>query len=155
MALYAHERIIHVLGGVEVAKQFAELFVSYKSMSFAEQIATDYFGSDGEYARPLVLGAPQLRHTHLAPSRRDRDSWRRWCGGPMRGGPRTSDRALVYAENVQGDIFLIALLAQGTAHRVAEMRDAKSRELMGQFARDAGDWLTHGEECLCATALTF
>lgn len=106
-----------------------------------------WFGKDAAYFAPKVNGKYRLMHVHLWPVE-NQDALAAWNEKWDNYHDRTSDRVLVYVcdEHPQNPTYLlIAVLPEGSAHRIAEMRTGADADLMNQFARVAEDFLDRGE----------
>lgn len=117
---------------------FVTAFATWKTLSFAEQLGSDLFGADRQYVAPTVNGQVRLRHTHLQPE--SPAAKRSWAASGIRGQEKTSDRALIYCDN-DGDLLLIYLLRDGTAHSVSRMQNNQDRETMQGAATLTAAWI--------------
>lgn len=61
------------------------------------------------------------------------------------GAEKISNRALVYAEDAQGNFLLIFILDEPDAHAIAQMRTMEDKTLMRQFVQVAELWAFNGE----------
>lgn len=94
------------------------------------------FGRDGPYRKPKLRDDGALMHVHLIPSLQkwEADRWMRLWKQGRPASQRTSDQALVYAENNAGDYLLIAILDEPGAHAVSDMRTPENKAVMEGFA---------------------
>jgi hypothetical protein len=124
--------------------QFQEKFAAWKSLGPAGENNDYNFGKDGFYASPLVNGKMILKHVHLVPDgnpkalaqwNRDWDKYRR----------RSSDNALIYAEDKLYGYLLITTLWSPDAHEIPKMKTQQHREIMNSFAQVAEHFIHTGE----------
>jgi mRNA interferase YafO len=123
-------------------EDFISEFSDWKAGWPANEYRFRLFGKDGLYDNPRVRGVRVLRHVHLEPF--DEDRLKRWLHALKRFARKTSDRALVYTQNKQGDCLLITILDEPDAHEIARMETACHRDLMNAFAQVAQEWLDDG-----------
>jgi len=120
-------------------------FTEWKTGWPKREFDSKYFGKDAAYAAPAVDGKKYiLRHVHIVPVV-DPDALSRWQKILQRLGRKTSDRALVYAQDDRGNFLLIFILEEPYAHRVAEMRTQGDREIMEGFANTAAAFIAEGK----------
>jgi hypothetical protein len=103
------------------------------------------FGWDTTYRTPYVNGMSHtLRHVHMVPLANDRET-AEWNELARKGKHRTSNRALVYVTDVDGDHLLIEVLEEiPGAHEVCKMLTDDHRKLMKKYAVIAGEFLRKG-----------
>jgi hypothetical protein len=115
------------------ANEFLAYFLAWKDLGPNGEYADPYFGKDGEYGRPVRNGKRVLRHVHLPPET-DASAIKRWNRDHKQGSRKTSDTSLVYAYDQTHGYLLIYIAREPDGHAIAEMRTAKSRQLMENFA---------------------
>lgn len=124
--------------------QFQEKFAAWKSLGPAGADDDYNFGKDGFYARPLVNGKMILKHVHLVPDGNP-EALARWDRDWDRYRRRSSDNALIYAEDKLYGCLLITTLWSPDAHEIPEMKTQQHRELMNSFAQVAEHFIHTGE----------
>ncbi|MDK4696635.1 type II toxin-antitoxin system YafO family toxin [Kingella negevensis] len=102
------------------------------------------FGKDGAYISPKVNGESYvLRHVHLVPLL-DVEQLAKWQQNWQRGSRRTSNRALVYAQD-NHRFLLIDILPEPVAHEIAQMKNEQAKKMMLLFAQIAESYIYHNE----------
>jgi mRNA interferase YafO len=128
----------------EQATAWATYFDSWACSPEVERDKNYFFGKDSAYVNPLVGGKPYLlRHVHIVPIS-DIDALKLWDKAHDRNGRKTSDRALVYTHDNNGNYLLIFVLDEPSAHSVASMRTQQDRETMEGFAAVADAFIFDG-----------
>jgi hypothetical protein len=122
--------------GFDVA-DYLQYFAKWKADWPANEYSDPFFGKDGEYDRPLRGGKRILRHVHLPPEA-DENQVERWEKLADRNSRKTSDTALIYAEDRAYGYLLIAILKEPRGHDVPEMETPKAIELM-EWCADIAD----------------
>lgn len=129
----------------EDPQYLAKTFGAWKALGEAGEYSSIMFGKDAFYERPTGHGGRLvLRHVHLVPVL-DREARERWRRVHQRGGRKTSDRALVYAQDARHGFLLIHIAEEPTAHAMALMEDPKSNMLMQLFAQVAQEFIQTGK----------
>src|SRR4249919_693394 len=113
---------------------FVEEFEHWKVGWPSNEYEFELFGKDGAYEQPRAYGERVLRHVHLQPVSSG-TARKRWNWIWRRRGRKTSDRALVYAENHAGDFLLLTILDEPDAHEIAKMKTRADRDLMEALAK--------------------
>lgn len=124
---------------------FVAKFAQWKAAGEAGEYSAYLFGKDGAYARlPAGMVTGQLRHVHLVPIL-DKEALAAWNKAHAKGSRKVSNRALVYAEDTQGNFLLLFILEEPDAHVIAQMGTAEHKTLMRQFIQIAEIWAFRGE----------
>ncbi|RYE68581.1 MAG: hypothetical protein EOO81_09275 [Oxalobacteraceae bacterium] len=126
---------------------FANKFADWKALGPDGEDAAYDFGKDGYYSAPLVDGNRVLRHVHLVPEN-DLDALARWNRDWERYSRRSSDTALVYAQDQLYGCLLIQVLWEPGAHEVSLMKTQQHRELMNGFAQVAEHFVHTGKSLI-------
>lgn len=121
-----------------------ESFAAWRKGWPALEYESEYFGKDGAYLKPLVGGGMHLRHVHLTPVD-DKQQREVWYKRFLHRSRKTSERHLVYTEDRQGNFLLIAILAEPSAHAVANMQNKRDKEIMEGFQAVAEAFRDDGE----------
>lgn len=120
---------------------FVELFAEFKA---GPPLHSKYFGKDVGYEAPVVGGKPfVLKHVHMIPQS-DEVALKDWLNAYKHRAQKTSDRALVYVTNEDGDHLILGLLEEPHAHAIAKMRLPEHQQLMQGFAAAAQQFLIDG-----------
>ncbi|MGQ3085334.1 MAG: type II toxin-antitoxin system YafO family toxin [Hydrogenophaga sp.] len=126
----------------ESVDPFIQAFSAWKA---SDEYGSYLFGKDGEYASAVLkISSGKLKHVHLVPVV-DTDALVAWERDHERRSRKTSDRALVYAEDTQGNFLLLFILDEPEAHEIARMATEEHRTLMRQLAAVAEEWAFSGE----------
>lgn len=130
----------------EQVDEFVQEFSEWKKNWPAGEYHSYIFGKDGGYygAVQAAVTSGRLKHVHLVPLC-DLNQLSEWNKAWRRRSRKTSDRALVYAEDNSGNYLLIFILDEPTAHEIARMRTSENKTLMLQFAAVADAWAFNGE----------
>lgn len=124
--------------------QFSNKFSAWKKLGPAGENDDYYFGKDGFYATPVVDGKMVLRHVHLVPQN-DPVGLAQWDRDWAKYRRRSSDNALVYAQDGLYGCLLIATFWSPDAHEIPLMKTKKHRELMNAFAQVADHFVHTGK----------
>jgi len=125
-------------------QEFIDAFALWKECWPAFEYESELFGKESAYGLPLVDGKPNLlMHVHLVPIR-DQVARGEWYRRLFHRRRKVSDRALVYVESARHDFLLIAILEEGDAHRVCQMRTPEDVATMEGFAFVAEKFLFDG-----------
>lgn len=122
---------------------FLENFRAWKATGLAGEYGSQHFGKDAFYDRPKVDGVLVLRHVHMRPTK-DLEAQSKWDKLYRRRGKKTSNVALIYAEDPTHGFLLIDLLEEPVAHAVAEMKTAEHRAYMETMADVADAFIFSG-----------
>lgn len=120
---------------------FADYFAEWKAEGAAGLFIDFYFGKDSFYDRPRRNGRRVLRHVHLPPEQ-DQKALGEWELNWKRQRSKTSDTALIYAEDPGQGCLLIALVREPNGHQIARMATPQSRQFMNDMA-DVADTFIH------------
>jgi len=120
---------------------FAEYFAEWKTEGPQAEYTDYYFGKDGRYAYPQRNRQAILRHVHMPPER-DPDEIVKWTAAWERGGRKTSDTSLIYAEDSTHGYLLLYLAREPQGHELSQMKTDVSRALMNDLA-DAAEAFIH------------
>lgn len=144
---------LHDAGGSS-ADEFCQVFDAWKAGFPDSEFTHPLFGKDGAYSRPMVDGTPYvLRHVHLMPVQNSsaRDRWMATHKQGIQKGRwsrKTSDRVLVYATRRppggKEEHLLLFILDEPEAHETANMKTPDAKQLMGQLASCAADFMDDG-----------
>lgn len=130
-----------ILAGADV-EVFKNRFLTWKQ---GGEYSSYYFGKDAPYDPPRVEGfGPVLQHVHLVPLQ-DTEKLDQWNKKWKFRSRKTSDRALVYAEDKTHGFLLLYILDEPTAHVVCKMRTAEDKALMEGFAAVAMHFIMNGK----------
>ena len=112
---------------------WANYFQSWKGLGPAGEYNDYFFGKDSAYiAPPTSLPPGRLMHVHLVPLLAPK-KLELWDFRFKHRSRKTSNRALVYADNGNGDYLLIYVLDEPSAHEIAKMLTSEHREIMHNF----------------------
>lgn len=129
------------LVGVDTDR-FIEFFEEFKNGDPHESLI---FGWDNTYETPRVNGLTHtLRHVHMMPQADERKK-AHWIDLYRQRKHKTSDRALVYVTNRQGDHLLIEMLEEPEAHTICKMLTPPHKLIMKKYATIASDFLISGK----------
>lgn len=124
--------------------RFSKKFEAWKALGPDGENDVYDFGKDGFYASPVVDGKMILRHVHLVPEN-DPIALAQWDRDWERYRRRSSDNALVYAQDGLYGCLLIAAFWAPDAHKIPLMKTQKHRELMNGFAQVADHFVHTGK----------
>lgn len=120
-------------------------FDKWKAGGSATEYTSPLFGKDSAYIEPTVDGKKYtLRHVHLVPvSNLEKLAvWKRRHALKSR---KTSDRALIYADDGKGDYLLIYILEEPDGHDIPKMKTKADQETMEGFAEVAAAFIEDGK----------
>ena len=123
---------------------WTDFFGDWKARGSAGEYDNYFFGKDGAYVG-IKMDAPHgmLMHAHLVPIL-DPVAFARWERDWARRSRKTSDRALIYADDGHGNYLLIYVLDEPTAHAIASMATQQDKETMQAFAAVASAFVFDG-----------
>ena len=123
---------------------WTDFFGDWKARGSAGEYDNYFFGKDGAYVG-IKMDAPhgKLMHVHLVPIL-DPVAFARWERDWARRSRKTSDRALIYADDGHGNYLLIYVLDEPTAHAIASMATQQDKETMQAFAAVASAFVFDG-----------
>ena len=123
---------------------WTDFFGDWKARGSAGEYDNYFFGKDGAYVG-IKMDAPHgmLMHVHLVPIL-DPVAFARWERDWARRSRKTSDRALIYADDGHGNYLLIYVLDEPTAHAIASMATQQDKETMQAFAAVASAFVFDG-----------
>ena len=123
---------------------WTDFFGDWKARGSAGEYDNYFFGKDGAYVG-IKMDAPHgmLMHVHLVPIL-DPVAFARWERDWARRSCKTSDRALIYADDGHGNYLLIYVLDEPTAHAIASMATQQDKETMQAFAAVASAFVFDG-----------
>lgn len=127
------------------AKEFSLYFASWKALGPDGENADPYFGKDGYYSKPVRGGKLVVRHVHLPPE--GKTDLVKWEKAAKRGSRKTSDTALVYAQDPHHGFLLIDMVIEPDGHLIATMSTPQSIEMMNLYA-DVADAFIHNGNVL-------
>jgi hypothetical protein len=125
------------------AVAFCQYFSEWKALGSAGEYSDEYFGKDGEYARPKRNNQNVLRHVHLPPES-DPADLAKWNRDHTRRSRKVSDTSLIYAQDPRHGILLIYIAREPEGHTLAEMDTEESAKLMNDFCDVAEAFMHDG-----------
>lgn len=123
---------------------FADYFADYKTDWPKWEYCDEYFGKDCAYTKPTRNNQMVLMHVHIKPANNHGEVWE-WERAAEKCEVRTSNSALIYAQDKTYGYLLLHLVREPKGHHFARMTNSHDTKTMNDLADAADEFIHNGK----------